>query len=182
MDSPFIIIAIVFGAGLLLMIPFGIMNSNRKKKEQQAIADSKGMAIVNVYGTSVEVDETPIEQMNAIRGQNLQHIVPVLPGRHAIAAKYTEQAGKRKIKTDKPVGVVFDLEADCEYTLGIYQYSPEQRHRYYDGDVGETIACVPLDIAGKPEQGGTTPAAYIIVYKEKCNGQPVLAPPLPENK
>ena len=163
------IIAIVFGGGFLLMIPFAIMQSRRKKREAGFTMNNQDKAVLHLYAEQPVIDGSGIKELGGIRGQDLQYTVALPAGSHHINAKYTcTSVGMGKninYKTPKPIDSEIELEAGHEYTLSIYFYSPEERRNYYNGDVGEDIYTQVLDIKGSGIGGYTK--AYIIGYKEK---------------
>ena len=159
-----IIIAVVFGGSFLMMIPIMISQRNRKKREQSFTADNVSKALLHVYGQGVKIDGKPIKQLDTIRGEQLQPIVALEPGTHSFEGTFSSSeptlSGNKNFKTKK---LAFDLalEAGHTYTVSIYSYSPEERHSYYEGDVGEAVFSMKLDV-----YGGAYPNAYIICYKE----------------
>lgn len=163
-----LIIAAVFGVSFLMMIPVFIMQ-NRKKKNTQAYENAnKNNAILHIYGDSPVIDGRKIKDMEFQKGTDLQYIVALAAGRHTLEAKYSTSdvslTGKNvNYKTPKPITSELNLEAGYSYTVAIYFYSPEQRHTYYKGDVGEAVFSQKLDING----GAGVTSAYIICYKEK---------------
>lgn len=164
-----IIIIAVFGGGFLLMIPFAIAQSRRKKKAAQFAGQSADRALLHIYGENPLIDGVGIKEMEHIRGTELQYTVALSPGRHRVSAKYEcTSAGMGKnisYKTPKPIESELELMAGHEYTLAIYFYSPEQRQAYYKGDVGEDVYTQALSISGGGLGGYTS--AYIICYQEK---------------
>lgn len=163
------IIAVVFGAGFLMMIPFMVAQSKRKKKAAAFSSANSQRAILHLYADAPVIDGRKIKDMEYIKGENLQYTVALPPGRHTVAAKYaTTSIGMGKninYKTPKPIEAELDLEAGHEYTIAVYLYSAEDRERYYDGDVGEAVYSQALDISGAALGGYAK--AYIICYKEK---------------
>lgn len=160
-------VACVFGAGFLLMIPFAIAQSKRKKKEQSFATANNNMAVLHLYAEAPVIDGTGIKQIDHVRGENLDYIVALLPGKHRIEAKYATTsvgAGKNiNYKTPQPIASEIELQGGHTYSMAIYLYSPEQRYAYYKGDVDETVYSQTLDITGT----GSYNQAYIICYKEK---------------
>ena len=163
------IITAVFGGSFLLMIPFAIMNSKRKKKEAAYVSQNTQKAILHLYATSPVIDGAKINKIEHVRGADLQYTVALAPGSHNISAKYScASVGLAKnvnYSTPKPIESEISLEAGHEYTLAIYFYSPEERYNYYEGDVGEAVYCQELTLTGSGFGGFSR--AYIICYQEK---------------
>lgn len=163
------IIAAVFIVGFLLMIPFAIMQSKRKKKAADFVSQNEHQAILHLYAQAPVIDGQKVKEMAYVRGADLQYTVALEPGKHTVLAKYmvSEPVLGKNINytTPKPVESEVFLEAGHEYTLSLYFYSPAQRKAYYEGDVGEDIYSQTLEISGSGLDGHKN--AYIICYKEK---------------
>ena len=146
-----------------MMIPIMIMQGKRKKREKNFTTNNTSMAILHVYAEGVKIDNTPLKRLEHIRGEMLQSIVALTPGTHSFEGSFSSSeaslAGNKSFKTKK---LNFDLPLEAgTYSISIYFYSPEQRRDYYNGDVGEDVFCMEIDVVG-----GVYPKAYIICYKE----------------
>lgn len=166
-SNAILIIAAVFGASFLMMIPIAIMQSKSKRKTKQFEHANPDKALLHIYANSAVIDGKKVKDLDSQRGSDLQSIVALSPGKHTIEAKYEASSpslGKNvNYKTPKPILSELNLEAGCTYTIALYFYSPEQRYEYYKGDVGEAVFSQKLDIRG----GGLSyTEAYIICYKE----------------
>ena len=161
-----LIIVAVFGGCFLVMIPFAIFFSKKKKGVEKYKQDNADKAILHIYGGSVMVDGRRISDVEHIKGNELECVVPLSGGKHTIEAKYETTSihlGKNvNFKTPKVISSEIEFVVGCEYTIGIYFYSPEDRKAYYKGDVGEDVYSQELDVSG----GGGYSKAYIICYKE----------------
>jgi len=162
-----IIIAAFFGGSFLLMIPFAIFYSKKKKRVERYKADNADKAILHIYGGSVMVDGRQISDVEHIKGNELECLVPLSGGKHIIEAKYeiTDlHLGKNvTFKTPKAISSEIEFVAGCEYTISIYFYSPKERRAYYKGDVGEDVYTQELGIS---VAASGYDKAYIICYKE----------------
>lgn len=166
MNSTIIIaVAAVFGASIILAIPFMLLNKKRKGTEAQFTAENRNKAIMHLYCRNTAIDGAEIGCLNPITGQNGQKIVALTGGTHSVEGIFETtdiEMGKNvNLKSGK---LKFDvtLEAGHTYSLGIYLYSPEERKSYYNGDVGVECFSLPLDIEGK----GESTKAYVICYQE----------------
>ena len=164
-STTILIIAAVFGGSFLMMIPIYIARGKKKKKVEKYKQDNTNKALLHVYGRALVVDGRRISDIEHIRGNDLEYIVPLSAGKHTIEAKYETTSihwGKNvNFKMPKAISSEIEFEAGGEYTIAVYFYSPEERREYYNGDVGESIYSETLDVSG----GGYT-KAYIICYKE----------------
>ena len=162
-----LIIAAFFGGSFLLMIPFAIFYSKKKKKVEKYKTVNTDKAILHVYGGSVRIDGRRMSDVEHIRGNELECLVPLSEGKHIIEAKYeiTDlHLGKNvTFKTPKPISSEIEFVAGCEYTISAYFYSPEERRAYYKGDVGEDVYTQVLEATSA---GGGYDKVYIICYKE----------------
>lgn len=168
--SPLAIIAIVavFGGSFLLMLPIMMWNNKKKKKVADFSSENSHLAILHLYGDSPEIDGISIKKMQYMKGNDLEYIVALEPGKHNIIAKYTASEpglGKNVNYSSEKIASDIVFEAGHQYTLSMYFYSPEQRANYYQGDVGETVYCETLDVSGGGI--GTYNKAYLICYLEK---------------
>lgn len=164
-----IIIVAFFAVSFLLMIPFAMWYSKKKKAVSAFSSQNRHQAVLRIYGEKVAVDGTPVNKhANFLRGDDLDYIVALPPGEHKITAKYSASQpslGKNvNYTTPKPIETIINLEAGNEYTLSMYFYSPEQRFNYYEGDVGKTVYSQALQITGSGFGGFQD--AYIICYLE----------------
>jgi len=162
--NPILIIAVVFGGSFLMMIPLMFSQKKRKNREKNFAEENKSKAILHVYGEGVKIDGMPLKKLGALRGEQLQPIVALEPGAHNFEGRFSASepslSGNKNYKTKK-LNFELSLEAGHTYTIANYFYSPEQRHAYYEGDVGEAVFSMQLDV-----YGGAHSNAYIICYKE----------------
>jgi len=165
--NPILIVAIVFGAGFLMMIPFYIAQTKRKNKEKDFLANNKDKAILRLYSDSSKIDGVDVKKLNYIKGEMLEGIVALEAGTHSFEGRFSttsvDMGRNVNYKTEK---LKFDiaLEAGHNYTLAVYFYSPEERKSYYKGDVGEDVFTLELGVTGG--NIGSYTKAYIICYKE----------------
>lgn len=166
MNSTIIIaVACVFGASIILSIPFLLLGKKKKGNEQQFAENNHDKAVMHLYCRKALVDGTDIAHLNPVNGQYGQKVVALTPGEHSFEGVFETTdilMGKNiNLKSDK-LNFNITLEAGHVYTLSIYLYSPEQRKSYYEGDVGIDVFHLPLDIEGRGESSN----AHIICYQE----------------
>ena len=94
-------------------------------------------------------------------------MIPLSEGKHTIEAKYeiTDLHFGKNVtyKTPKTISSEIELVAGCEYSIGAYFYSPEERRAYYKGDVGEDVYTQVLETL---VASGGYDKVYVICYKE----------------
>ena len=160
-----LIIAVVFGGSFLIMIPFAIFYSKKKKKVEKYKTNNTDKALLHIYGGSVIVDGKQVSDVEHIKGNDLECLVPLSEGKHTIEAQYEitdiHMGKNMNLKTPKAISSEIEFVAGYEYTIGVYFYSPEDRKAYYKGNVGEDVYSQELEISG----GGYS-KAYLICYKE----------------
>ena len=163
-----IIIAAFFCGSFLLMIPFAIFYNKKKKKVERYKADNKDKAILHIYGGgTIMVDGRRISDVEHIKGNQLECLVPLSEGKHTIEAKYEitdlHLGNNVTFKTPEPILSEIEFVAGCEYTISVYFYSPEERYAYYNGDVGEAVYTQILETS---VASGGYDKVYLICYKE----------------
>lgn len=169
--NPTVIYAIigVVVVSIVLSIPFLIANSKKKKKEKAFVEGNVHNAILRIYGESITIDGSKPKELESMRGENMEAVVSLPAGKHLVRAKYTTTSvglgSNVNYKTPKHIETELILEAGHEYSLGIYFYTPEERAKYYEGQVGEDVSTQVLSIGGTG-QGGYS-KIYVICYKEK---------------
>jgi hypothetical protein len=162
-----IIIAIagVFGASILLAIPFMLLSKKRQGNESQFKNQNKDKAILHLYSSKSKIDNADIVYFSPIKGSNGQKIVALQPGKHLFEGIFETtsiEMGKNVNIKSKKLNFELVLEAGHTYSLAVYLYSPEQRRNYYKGEVGIDVFSLALDIEGK----GESLKAYVICYQE----------------
>lgn len=167
MNSTILIaIASVFGASILFAIPFILLSKKRKGSEAQFTERNKDKAILHLYSRNSFIDDADIAYLNPIKGQQGQKIVALTPGAHSFEGIFETtdiEMGKNVNLKSKNLEFDLTLEAGHTYTLALYLYSPEERKKYYNGDVGVDVFTLTLEIEGK----GESSKAYVICYQEK---------------
>ena len=165
--NPTILIAVacVFGASILLAIPFMLKSKKAKANEKQFTENNKDKAVINLYCRKTLIDNADLSYFSPITGTHGQKVVALTPGTHSFEGIFeTTDINMGQNVNYKSGKLKFEipLEAGHVYSLAVYLYSPEQRHAYYNGDVGVDVFTLPLDIEGK----GESSKAYVICYQE----------------
>lgn len=164
-NTVLIAVACVFGASIILCIPFMMLNKKRKGNEAQFAEQNKEQAIVHLYCRNTFIDDSDIAYLDPIKGQHGQKIVALSPGRHSFEGIFETtdiEMGKNVNLKSGKLNFDINLESGHTYSLALYLYSPEQRKTYYKGDVGIDVFSLQLDIEGK----GESSKAYVICYQE----------------
>lgn len=152
--NPAIIIVGVLVLSCLLAIPCIFHNKKVKMQHQKFMESHRGEAFLGVFGEKIMIDGKDISAYECIVNENNYVNVPLPPGKHTVRALFS---AARKVDRFKPGGILeveLLLESDCQYSIGGYEYSAEQRRNYYKGNVPEHI----LDLPVKDK--------YLICYKE----------------
>ena len=165
MNQTVLIVIGVLVLWAILMVPFMWWQKKRKEAEASFLEENKDHVILHLYCSNTSIDGQKLSAFHPVRGENLQKIVKLTPGKHTISAIFeTTELGlghNVKLKSEQ---LTFDIsfEAGHQYTLGIYSYSPEDRKNYYKGEVGVDVFSLPLTLY----EGSKNIKAYVICYQE----------------
>ena len=165
MNQTILIVIGVLVLWAILMIPFMLWQKKRKETEASFLEENKDHVILHLYCSNTSIDGQKLSAFHPVRGENLQKIVKLTPGKHTISAVFeatdTKLAHNVNLKSEQ---LTFDIsfEAGHQYTLAMYLYSPEDRKNYYKGDVGVDVFTLPLTIY----EGSKNIKAYVICYQE----------------
>jgi len=160
MDRTFIIITVVVVVWAVLFAIMMSLNKKRQEKAKEFANENQNRAIVHLYGKNLKIDEQDISQFDATTGENLEKVVALNGGKHSFEGVFETTAvgiaGKNiNIKTDK---LEFDVELKSghSYSIGIYDYSPEDRERYVKeyGSRVEDILVMPLSLYKESDYAG----------------------------
>ena len=165
MSQTVLIIIAVLGLWMILMVPFMLWQRKRKEAEVSFLERNKDHVILHLYCRNTSIDGQDIATFHPIKGENLQKIVALMPGTHTISAIFESTDIKRGHNVNLTSELLtFDIsfEAGHKYTLGLYLYSPEERKKYYEGNVGVDVLTLPLTVY----EGSKNIRAYVICYQE----------------
>lgn len=150
--NPMIIVIGVIFLSILLTIPCILYSMHLKNKEDKFLEEHAGQAFLYISGTKIKIDGKPAKELEYIDKSNDYLKVALEPGEHIVSALFGPARTVDSFSAE--VEVKLCLEADCQYSIGGYEYSAEARRNYYKGDVPQHI--LNLTVGNK----------FLICYKE----------------